>query len=62
VQPVNLDIPALEVDFLEEHDPCVNSLSVGEIALDGIAPAIAKQSFMRRQTGAPPANPIEDRL
>jgi xanthine dehydrogenase YagR molybdenum-binding subunit len=46
--PVNLDIPALDVDFVEEHDPHVNPLGVkglGEIALVGMAPAIANAVF-----------------
>lgn len=46
--PVNLDIPALEAHFVEEEDPFVNPLGVkglGEIALIGIAPAIANAVF-----------------
>ena len=46
--PVNLDIPTLEVHFVEEHDPHVNALGVkglGEIALVGMAPAIANAVF-----------------
>jgi xanthine dehydrogenase YagR molybdenum-binding subunit len=46
--PVNLDIPALEVDFIEEHDPHVNPLGVkglGEIALVGMAPADVNAVF-----------------
>jgi xanthine dehydrogenase YagR molybdenum-binding subunit len=46
--PVNLDIPELEAQFVDEQDPHVNSLGVkglGEIALVGIAPAIANSVF-----------------
>ena len=46
--PVNLDTPQLEVHFVEEEDPHVNPLGVkglGEIALIGIAPAIANAVF-----------------
>jgi xanthine dehydrogenase YagR molybdenum-binding subunit len=46
--PVNLDIPQLEAYFIEEDDPHVNPLGVkglGEIALIGMAPAIANAVF-----------------
>ena len=46
--PVNLDIPQLEAHFVEELDPHVNALGVkglGEIALVGMAPAIANAVF-----------------
>ena len=46
--PVNLDTPQLEAHFVEEHDPWVNPLGVkglGEIALVGVAPAIANAVF-----------------
>jgi xanthine dehydrogenase YagR molybdenum-binding subunit len=46
--PVNLDIPQLEAHFVEEVDPHVNPLGVkglGEIALVGMAPAIANAVF-----------------
>jgi FAD binding domain in molybdopterin dehydrogenase/Molybdopterin-binding domain of aldehyde dehydrogenase len=46
--PVNLDIPKLEAHFIEEDDPRVNPLGVkglGEIALVGMAPAIANAVF-----------------
>lgn len=46
--PVNLDTPQLEAHFVEEDDPHVNPLGVkglGEIALIGIAPAIANAVF-----------------
>ena len=46
--PVNLDTPRLEAHFVEEEDPHVNPLGVkglGEIALVGMAPAIANAVF-----------------
>ena len=46
--PVNLDIASIEALFVEEHDPHVNPLGVkglGEIALVGMAPAIANAVF-----------------
>jgi xanthine dehydrogenase YagR molybdenum-binding subunit len=46
--PVNLDVPQLEAHFVEEEDPHVNPLGVkglGEIALVGMAPAIANAVF-----------------
>jgi xanthine dehydrogenase YagR molybdenum-binding subunit len=46
--PVNLDIPELEAHFVDEVDPHVNPLGVkglGEIALVGMAPAIANAVF-----------------
>jgi xanthine dehydrogenase YagR molybdenum-binding subunit len=46
--PVNLDIAQVEAEFVEEADPHVNPLGVkglGEIALVGIAPAIANAVF-----------------
>ena len=46
--PVNLDIPQLEAHFVNEEDPHVNPLGVkglGEIALVGMAPAIANAVF-----------------
>jgi xanthine dehydrogenase YagR molybdenum-binding subunit len=45
---VNLDIPELEAHFVDEVDPHVNPLGVkglGEIALVGMAPAIANAVF-----------------
>jgi xanthine dehydrogenase YagR molybdenum-binding subunit len=48
LMPVNLDIPDLEAHFVEETDPHVNALGVkglGEIALVGMAPAIANAVF-----------------
>lgn len=46
--PVNLDMPTMEVHFVDEVDPHVNPLGVkglGEIALVGVAPAIANAVF-----------------
>lgn len=46
--PVNLDIPAIEVLFVDEVDPHVNPLGVkgiGEIALVGMAPAVANAVY-----------------
>jgi xanthine dehydrogenase YagR molybdenum-binding subunit len=46
--PVNLDIGSIDALFVEEHDPYVNPLGVkglGEIALVGMAPAIANAVF-----------------
>jgi xanthine dehydrogenase YagR molybdenum-binding subunit len=46
--PVNLDVPSLEAHFVEEDDPHVNPLGVkgvGEIALVGVAPAIANAVY-----------------
>jgi xanthine dehydrogenase YagR molybdenum-binding subunit len=48
VVPVNLDIRNLEAHFVDEEDPHVNPLGVkglGEIALVGMAPAIANAVF-----------------
>ena len=46
--PVNLDVPDLNVRFVEEDDPYVNPLAAkgfGELALIGTAPAIANAIF-----------------
>ncbi|CAJ96680.1 Putative xanthine dehydrogenase subunit [Cupriavidus necator] len=46
--PVNLDIHGLEAHFVDEVDPHVNELGVkglGEIALVGVAPAVANAVF-----------------
>jgi xanthine dehydrogenase YagR molybdenum-binding subunit len=46
--PVNLDIPRIDVEFVEEEDGHVNPLGVkgiGEIALVGMAPAIANAVY-----------------
>jgi xanthine dehydrogenase YagR molybdenum-binding subunit len=48
LMPVNLDIGSLEAQFVDEDDPYVNPLGVkglGEIALVGMAPAIANAIF-----------------
>ena len=48
LMPVNLDIPPLDALFVNEVDPHVNPLGVkglGEIALVGMAPAIANAVF-----------------
>lgn len=48
LMPVNLDTPKLEALFVDEVDPHVNPLGVkglGEIALVGMAPAIANAVF-----------------
>jgi xanthine dehydrogenase YagR molybdenum-binding subunit len=46
--PVNLDVLELEARFVDEEDPHVNPLGVkglAEIALIGIAPAIANAVY-----------------
>jgi len=46
--PVNLDIASLEAHFVQEHDPHVNALGIkglGEIALVGMAPAVANAIY-----------------
>ena len=47
--PVHADAPAvMDVIFVDEHDPHVNPLGVkgvGEIAMVGVAPAIANAVF-----------------
>jgi len=46
--PVNAEIADLDAIFVEEHDPHVNPLGVkgiGELALVGVAPAIANAVF-----------------
>jgi xanthine dehydrogenase YagR molybdenum-binding subunit len=48
LMPVNLDTPEIDVRFVDEVDPHVNPLGVkglGEIALVGMAPAIANAVF-----------------
>ena len=50
LMPVHADIPALDVIFVEEHDPHVNPLGVkglGEVAIVGVAPAIANAVFQQ---------------
>jgi len=44
VVPVNADIGSIEVEFIDEPDPWLNSEGVkglGEVAITGVAPAIA---------------------
>lgn len=44
VVPVNADIGSIEVDLIDEPDPLLNSVGVktlGEVAMVGVAPAIA---------------------
>ena len=46
--PVNADIPAVEVLFVDKKDPYTNpmgSKGLGEIALVGMAPAVANAVF-----------------
>ncbi|MDF5721194.1 MAG: xanthine dehydrogenase family protein molybdopterin-binding subunit [Rhizonema sp. PD37] len=46
--PVNADVPAIEVLFVDEHDPYVNPLGVkgiGEIGITGTAAAIANAVY-----------------
>ncbi len=46
--PVNADVPRIEVDFVDEPDPHLNALGVkglGEVAMVGVAPAIANAVF-----------------
>lgn len=46
--PVNADIATLEAFFVDEHDPHVNPLGVkglAELAVIGVAPAIANAVF-----------------
>ncbi|MFW8595168.1 xanthine dehydrogenase family protein molybdopterin-binding subunit [Cribrihabitans neustonicus] len=46
--PVNLDVPQLEVDFLEERDPYANPLQakgVGELGISGAGAAITNAIF-----------------
>ena len=44
VLPVNADIGAIEVEFIDEPDPVLNAVGAkgfGEVAMVGVAPAIA---------------------
>jgi xanthine dehydrogenase YagR molybdenum-binding subunit len=46
--PVNADIPAMTVDFIDEHDPYVNAMGVkgiGEISIVGVTAAVANAVF-----------------
>jgi xanthine dehydrogenase YagR molybdenum-binding subunit len=48
LMPVNADIQELEALFVDEHDPHISSLGakgVAEIAICGVAPAIANAVF-----------------
>jgi xanthine dehydrogenase YagR molybdenum-binding subunit len=46
--PVNLDVPNLDVIFIDEHDPHINPLGakgIGEISITGVAAAIANAVY-----------------
>ncbi|UOQ82418.1 xanthine dehydrogenase family protein molybdopterin-binding subunit [Hymenobacter sp. 5414T-23] len=46
--PVNADIPDMQVEFIEEHDPFINAMGVkgiGEISMVGVAAAVANAVF-----------------
>lgn len=46
--PVNADVGGIEVDFIDEPDFTLNPMGVktlGEVALVGVAPAIANAVF-----------------
>ncbi|QIL75653.1 xanthine dehydrogenase family protein molybdopterin-binding subunit [Hymenobacter sp. HDW8] len=46
--PVNADIPDMQVEFIEEHDPYINAMGVkgiGEISMVGVAAAVANAVF-----------------
>jgi xanthine dehydrogenase YagR molybdenum-binding subunit len=46
--PVNLDVPDIDVIFVDEHDPHVNEIGVkgiGEIGITGVAAALANAVF-----------------
>jgi xanthine dehydrogenase YagR molybdenum-binding subunit len=46
--PVNADVPDLDAFFLDEHDPHVNPLGakgLAELALVGVAPAVANAVY-----------------
>ncbi|WP_027532713.1 xanthine dehydrogenase family protein molybdopterin-binding subunit [Bradyrhizobium sp. WSM3983] len=46
--PVNLDVPTLETQFLDEQDDAVNPLGIkgiGELCIIGVAPAIANAVY-----------------
>jgi xanthine dehydrogenase YagR molybdenum-binding subunit len=48
LMPVNADLPAVDVIFVDEDDPHVNPLGVkglAELAIVGVAPAIANAVF-----------------
>ena len=46
--PVNADIPAMTIEFVDEHDPYVNAMGVkgvGEISIVGVTAAVANAVF-----------------
>ena len=46
--PVNADLPAMTVEFIDEHDPYVNAMGVkgiGEISIVGVTAAVANAVF-----------------
>jgi xanthine dehydrogenase YagR molybdenum-binding subunit len=46
--PVNADIPAMTVEFIDEHDPYINAMGVkgiGEISMVGVSAAVANAVF-----------------
>jgi xanthine dehydrogenase YagR molybdenum-binding subunit len=46
--PVNADIPDIQVEFIDEHDPYINAMGVkgiGEISMVGVAAAVANAVF-----------------
>ena len=46
--PVNADIPAMTVEFIDEHDPFINAMGVkgiGEISMVGVSAAVANAVF-----------------
>jgi xanthine dehydrogenase YagR molybdenum-binding subunit len=48
VIPVNADVGAIDVDFVDKPDPLFNSAGVkglGEVSMCGVAPAIANAIF-----------------
>jgi xanthine dehydrogenase YagR molybdenum-binding subunit len=48
VVPVNADVGSIDVDFIDKPDTRLNSLGVkgvGEVALTGVAPAIANAIY-----------------
>jgi xanthine dehydrogenase YagR molybdenum-binding subunit len=65
--PVNADIPAMTVEFIDEHDPYVNAMGVkgiGEISIVGVTAAVANAVFHatgKRVRGLPmtPAKVLE---
>jgi len=42
--PVNADIPAMTVEFIDEHDPYINAMGakgIGEVAVVGVTAAVS---------------------